>query len=190
MATLFDEVIASIVSLSPEETNVFRKFFQYKSLSRGSLFAEKGKVCIDLGFVQKGYLRNYHFHDGDEVTTEFSRPGTFCSSFYSFLGQQPSYEFVECITDVEMLVIGYDDLQSLYETNLQINILGRRFLEQACLYREERVKNMITMSAQERYEWFTGECPGLFQYAPLQYIASYLGMKPETISRIRRRMIS
>ena len=127
---------------------------------------------------------------GDELTTEFSQPGQFCVSYYSFYLQQPAFEYIEAITEVELHLIDYAFLQKLYLESLEMNMLGRKLLEQASIERDLRQKKIMHLSAKEKYGWFAENYPEVYKVAKLQYIASFLGINIETLARIKRAVIS
>ena len=144
-----------------------------------------------MAFILRGFMRTFYMdEESREITTEFSLQNTFTSSWYGFYMRQASLESVEAITDCEVVLISYNALQKLYATSFGMNVMGRKVLENACIQRDIRVKNMISLAASDRYQWFVKEFGDVYKGAQLQHIASFLGIKPETLSRIRRKIIS
>ncbi|HET9431015.1 MAG TPA: Crp/Fnr family transcriptional regulator, partial [Chitinophagaceae bacterium] len=139
-----------------------------------------------LAIIESGFLRTFHLDDQDnEITTEFSAPGSFCGSYYSFYSQEPSFEFIEAITDCEIWLLSFSSLQKLYSESFQINVFGRTLLEKACIERDLRLKKILHLPASQKYQWFLDNYIEVYKVAKLGSIASFLGMKQETLSRIR-----
>jgi CRP-like cAMP-binding protein len=181
--------IFNVLGLPQEELIVFKDSLSARQLKKGEYFITEGQPSIHLAFIESGYLRTFHLDKkGNEITTEFNGPGKFCSSYYSFYSQLPSYEYIEAVTDCRLFLISFAALQKLYAHNLQINVMGRKVLEKACMDRDYFLKRIIHLPAKEKYEWFLQVYPEVYKSARLQDIASFLGIKPETLSRIRRKL--
>jgi CRP-like cAMP-binding protein len=160
-------------------------------IKKGSLFITYGQIIRHIALVEDGYLRTYHIdEDGNEVTTEFSSPETFCTSYYSFYTHEPAFEFIEAITDCQLQLLTYNSLQKLYSESFAMNVFGRTILEKACIERDLRLNKVTHMGAKEKYEWFLQTYPEIYKVAKLIHIASFLGINPETLSRVRRKIIS
>jgi len=177
--------------LQNEDLEAFQNELTHKHLKKGTLFISYEQVVYHIAFVEGGYLRTYHLNEyGDEVTTEFGLPDTFCTSYYSFYTRQPAFEFIEALTDCELHLLSYASLQKLYAQSFAMNVFGRTILERSCIERDLRLKKIMHMTAKEKYEWFLCSYPEIYKVAKLIHIASFLGIKPETLSRVRRKLIS
>ncbi|MGD1839778.1 MAG: Crp/Fnr family transcriptional regulator [Thermonemataceae bacterium] len=164
---------------------------QQKRLNPGDSFVEEGQIAKYLAFVETGLLRSYQIdYHGEEVTTNFFVKGSFCSAFHSFYEQAPSFEHIEALTTVRLKIIGYDTLQTLLEDSLAVNQYCRKSIEKTCISKDVRISKMLKLDARERYLWLAEVQPAVIEKAPLKHIASYLGMRPETLSRIRKSIIS
>ena len=137
-------------------------------------------------FLREGIVKIGMIRDGEDRIVEFFFPGSFFSSYTSFLTQLPSDVEVECLTDCEVEVIRYDDLQSAYKDSLLANRFGRMVTEQYYIQKTEREKGFLTKSAPERYQELLMRRPELVQQIPVKMIAQYLGIQPESLSRIRK----
>lgn len=187
----FIQTIEDIQPLSETEMASFLGKLISRTYRKNDFFVTAGGRSNQLAYMVSGYMRTYHINDkGEEITSELSSPDTFTGSYYSFYTQQPPFEFIQPITDCEVLLLSYETLQELYKTSFAINVFGRKMLERSCIQRELRLKKMITLPAAGRYEWFREEFAEINKIAQLQHIASFLGIKPETLSRIRRKSIS
>jgi CRP-like cAMP-binding protein len=126
------------------------------------------------------------YRNGEEHILEFFFPNSFFSSYTSFLTQQASQVEVETLTDCEVEVIRYEDMQKAYQTSLLANKLGRMVAEKYYIHKTNREKDFMLKSATERYNELLSFRPELVQQIPVHMIAKYLGIKPESLSRIRK----
>lgn len=159
-----------------------------KELKKGDHFALEGKVCNQMGFLNKGITRVYYVVDGKEYTSyfNFEDRNPLVSAFTSFITRKPSKENVHVIQDAELLIFNYDELQSLYEKSPAIQKLGRIMAEYNYVLSIERIYSLQHRSAQERYLELLDIYPNLINHVPHHYVASYLGITPEALSRVRK----
>ncbi|KEO72676.1 Crp/Fnr family transcriptional regulator [Anditalea andensis] len=174
-----------------EKTEILEKHFKTYQLHIGEYFVKEGQYSKVIGYVESGLLHAYQKdYKGETITTNFFLPGSFCGSYYSFYRQAPALESIKAITEVRILTIGYDKLQALFREDHIINQLGRLAIEEVCIAKDVRFSKMLTLGAKDRYLWFIKEYPSVLEKSPLKHIASYLGMKPESLSRIRKELTS
>lgn len=159
------------------------------SIKRGEYLVKEGEICQGLGFVTKGIFRVYALQEIEEKTIHFVCPGDFTGAFSSFISQSPSNLFVQAVTDVEFLSLSYKALNELYDRSHKLERLGRLIVEALFLAKDNRVISFIKYNASERYQKLIEKQPEIAHHVPLQYIASYLAIKPETLSRIRAKKI-
>ena len=192
--TTMQPLIQKIQSLQPlteAETAAFTELMEFKTFKAKEFFVTEGKYCNHIAIIISGFMRTYHIDEaGNEITSGFGAPGSFTSSYYSFYSRKPSFEYIQAITDCEALLLSYNNLQQLYSHSFNINVLGRKIVEQSCISKELYLKQMISLKASDRYKWFMDEYPEVNRIAQLQHIATFLGIKPETLSRIRGKAIS
>jgi CRP-like cAMP-binding protein len=180
-----------IITLLERELNKQNAETTYTQLKKGDKFVYSGQVSRHVALIQSGFLRTFHINEkGDELTTEFSQPGNFCASYYSFFTEQPAVEYIEAMTDCELHLVGYQQLQKLYRDNLEMNVLGRKLLEQAIIERDLRLKKVMHLSAKEKYQWFVESYPEVYKVAKTQQLASFLGLSVESLSRVKKTLIS
>jgi CRP/FNR family transcriptional regulator, anaerobic regulatory protein len=159
-----------------------------KNLLKGELLLEQGSICRYLYILENGFARGYYFREGKYITSWFAFANDVVSSMYSFVSQKPSYENIEILEDSILYCISYEQLQDLYQKFPEFNLIGRLLTEKYYIALEERILSLQSQSAQERYKNLLKSKPQLLQHASLGQIASYLGVSPETLSRIRAKI--
>lgn len=155
------------------------------NLKKGELLQQAGNLCDSIYYVSKGILRGYITDNDREVTTWITGEHQLISSIRGFLLQQPTQENIEAIEDCRLLAMHGADLQYLYDHFPEFNIVGRRIAEHYYTFAEDRAFICRLSSAAARYDYFFKAHAHLINRIPLMYIASYLGMSNETLSRIR-----
>lgn len=161
--------------------NILRK----EEYSKKSLLLKAGHIAKRIYFVEKGFVRAFYYKDDAAYTTWFMGQNEFIISVYSFFSQKPSFENIEILEDSTLLSITWEQLQDVYQKFPAFNITGRIITEQYYIRSEERAIELQTLTAPQRYQKLINSYPGILQKASLGQIASYLGIKQETLSRIR-----
>lgn len=186
---MFDALQKLLISLAPftnEEMQEAATLLQVEKIEKGKFFIKSGMIADRIGFVNSGLMRSFYTINGKETTTFFQFPGLLASALVSFLKMKPSNENIQAIEDTEIVYILRKDLYTLYEKNWKWQQVGRVMTENYYVLMEERIISLQSQSASERYQMFQDTYPELLNSIPLYYIASYLGMSPETLSRIRK----
>ncbi|WPP49341.1 Crp/Fnr family transcriptional regulator [Catalinimonas niigatensis] len=158
-----------------------------KRLARHEHFLVQGQVCRQLGFIAKGYVRLYYLVGDAEITKDFNFEDEFCGSYASFISESPALFNVIAMEPVHLYTIPRDKLMVLYENHCCWQKLGRISMEKMFVRKEQREASFLLDSPEERYQKLLKEAPHWVQRIPLKYLASYLGMAPETLSRIRKK---
>jgi len=182
--------IQSIIDLTPKEIECINQLFKEKQIKKGDFFLADGQVCNQFGFIVKGLIRYYINHDGEDKTYYFAYENNFVCNYESFIPQIPSTKVIQALEDCEMLVISFADLQIFYKSITQGERFGRLILEQAFIELLQGLSSFYTDAPEYRYEKFVKEHPNLQQRISQYYIASYVGVKPQSLSRIRKRISS
>lgn len=169
-----------------EVTHIGR-FFKQLKLRKGDYYLRAGHRSERLGFVQSGILREYLEVDNKEVTKWISTKGYFAVDLHSFLFHQPARWNIQALTDCELWVISGENYRQIAQLVPEWPRLETLFIGKCFAALEERVVSHLALSAEERFQMLLANRPGLFNLVPLQYIASMLGMTPETLSRMRRK---
>jgi len=182
-------IIAQTVSLSPKEIELCKEYFEPVLIPKNRIVEKNGDIPRHLYFVVSGFMRLFHYNEnGDEVTTHINCPPGFISSYSDFIHQTKSTENVECITECELLRITKKNLEVLTQTSAAFKDFSIWVFQQSIAYNENRSKELATLNAEQRYKKLLENYPAILHNVPIQYIASFLGMKPESLSRIRRQM--
>lgn len=191
MITRLLNFISDKIKLTDRDTELCKKYFEAVLFQKNSVIEEEGKVPKYLYYIVSGYLRLYHYNEsGEEVTTHINCPPGFFTSYSNFISQQKSNEKVECITVCELLRITKDDLDKLINKSPAMKDFSIMVFQQSIGYNENRSRELATLSAEQRYRKLMTEQPDILRHVPIAQIASFLGMKPESLSRIRKKMIN
>jgi CRP/FNR family transcriptional regulator, anaerobic regulatory protein len=172
-------------AVPPSEISQIAASFTFKKIPRGSYFTEEGKISKHLAFISKGLFQYFYLKDGREITTYITGDNTFLASLNSFYKQKPAREFIKALSDSELWMIHYSDLQKLKKESDAFKTFYIKALEDLVVGMDETRSNLIILTAEERYAVLLKEEPALLQQIPLQYLASILGVTPRHLSRIR-----
>ena len=189
MFQTFYASIAALISFSSQEKQVLESFFTFRQVPKRFKLTEEGKIARELYFINKGLLRLYYTKDGGEITAYIFKEGLFASSYDSFLRRTPSIQTLETLEDADLLVINYEDLHQLYELLPKMNTLARKVAEQRFINAQFVLSSYILDSPEERYRKFAVQHSELLLRVPHHMIASYLGITPVSLSRIRKRLM-
>lgn len=177
------------VPLTQEEEALIKTYLTPKKLRKKQYLLQEGDVCKAFAFIEKGALKSYSVDDaGNEYIIQFGIEGWFISDLYSFITGEPATYNIDAIEDSELVIISKSANDELlrklpkYETFTRLNITG------AYLAMQKRLTSIISSPLEERYENFIKLYPDIVQRVPQHMIASYMGLTPETLSRIRRRI--
>jgi len=177
------------VSFTEDQWLRFSAGWERRSFSKKSLILEQGKTENYLSFIEKGIVRFYMSSaQGNDLTFVFAFDNWFMSAYDSFLTQTPSIYNVETLSETVLWRLSYVELQKVYDTISVGNKIGRLASEQLFLIKTKRELSLLKDSAEQRYLNLFTEEPHLIQQIPLQYLASYIGVTPQALSRIRKRI--
>jgi len=189
--TLFDSVEEIIEEMPEYDRQLCIEYFEPVILPKSTIIEESGNIPGHQYFIVSGHLRNFHLDsEGDEVTTDMNDGPRFFTSYTHFMNRTVSNENIECVTGCELLKVTRDDVDILYQKGLSIKDYTMMILQKFLDQEKKRMKEMSTLTAEQRYVNFMKACPNIIQNVPLKYIASYLGVRPESLSRIRRNYLT
>ena len=182
----FIDSINRFVRLTDAEASAMLPLLTTIDYQKGQHLTRQGETENYLYFITEGCIRNYTIHDGEDYSLDFYFTGNFTTSYMSFLLREPSTVSVQAMVPSKVIRIHYHDVQSLYSKYKNIETLGRLITESLYVRRTKREFSFITQSAEERYLTLMASHSQIVQDIPQKHIASYLGIKAESLSRIRR----
>jgi len=178
--------IQGVINASDSEFDYFISKTKLVSLEKNEIWKSEGKISQELTYVHSGLLRHFYMDDGKEKTEKFYMEGSWFGNFGSFLAQTPSLRNYAAIEKSELSVLSFSELNKLYLKFPKMERFGRLYLQQILIYQQNRSRSLMLDSAKTRYIKFKADFPELPQRVPQYLIAQYLGVKPETLSRIRK----
>jgi CRP-like cAMP-binding protein len=182
------KLLNTFTAQSGEDWNFFRSRLCGKTYPKYSIILKKGEVENYISYVESGILRLFIPKIENDITFGFVFPGEFVSAYDSFLTQTACRYQVQSLTGTKLWQISRQDLQEVYSRTKTGNEIGRKNAERLFLIKSKRELSLLTKTAEERYLDLFSERPELIQYIPLKYIASYIGVTPQALSRIRKRI--
>jgi len=187
---LFSKVEEKI-KLSDVEKNICKSLFSPKKLRKRQYILQQDDICKNLIFVEKGILRSYSVDSkGNEHILQFAPEGWWISDVYSFLTGEAAVYNIEAIEDSELLLISRSSLDELYERIPKFERYFRLLSQSNMVATHRRLTASLSDSADEKYLRLLSAYPNIVARVPQHMIASYLGITPETLSRVRKRIVS
>lgn len=185
----FDKLIQQHFGpVSSQELSVIQTYFKEEKLSKNEIFTNSGEICNRLSVVKSGILRVFALSEnGREITQWLSTKDFFVTELMGFFFNQPNRWTIQAFTEVELLTISKTDYIKLCQEFPKWIEIEKQFIIKCFAMMEDRIFSHLSMTAEERYNKYFEQNKELFNQVPLQYIASVLGMTPETFSRIRKR---
>lgn len=183
--------ISSFITLTKEDIALVESLFEYRYCKKNEILINEGEYANSAYFVDSGYLRYYKItEEGEEQTIHLVIPTHFATSLPSFLYNVKSEELLQSVVDSEVFQITRENLEKLYNTASKWQEFGRKLMEFFLMEKEQRLIDQLSLSAIKRYKKLLETDPQLIQNIPIQYIASFIGIKPESLSRIRKQVFS
>ena len=184
----FNTFLKQFPGYSPQVFERVLPFLSRVEIQQGDYFLREGKVCKHIAFVESGLLRLYYLNDGKEITKCFCKENTIISSYSSFVTQQESEFAIQAIEDSRLIVLSNESLQGLYKEDIFWQQLSRLVGEKEYIITECHQRFLRDLSATDRYLKILAEESDLLQRVPLNYLATYIQVAPETLSRIRKKI--
>jgi CRP-like cAMP-binding protein len=181
--------VKSIVPMSAADIEILVSTLQTQTLKRNQYLLKEGEICKNVYFLVSGFLRMYYIdEEGNEINYRFSDENNFLVDFQSFLTQKSSRFFWQAMQDSELFVLPYQEIQNAYALSPAWNTFGRCMAEKVYLQLNERVEMLLFMNPEERYLHLMKTQPKLLEQISQFHLSSYLGIKPESLSRLRKRL--
>ena len=172
-------------TMTHEELDVLESILEPMKFQKGEIILHEGEVCTDIFWVVKGLVRQFYFKNGKELTEYMAAENTICMSIESLFKEEPSHQQMQAIEPTIIFALPKAKLEREAVRNVNIQMLYRKILEESLILSQVHADMLRFESAQERYAKLVKRSPQLVLRAPLVYIASYLQMTPETLSRVR-----
>lgn len=177
-----------IMPLSEEEVKAIVETMSIKHYKKGTVLLKEGQISTEVYFVLEGCVRQYYLVEGDEKTNNFFTEEQWVISMNSFNQNTPSNHFLDCCMDSDLVVGNSEKAESLYKRFPKLETVSRKVMEKVFAEQQEIMSSYTTDTAEQRYLKLLKSRPDLFQKIPQYQIASYVGVKPESLSRIRKRL--
>jgi CRP-like cAMP-binding protein len=159
-----------------------------KSLKQDEFLLSAGEICANLYFIKIGLLKCFYIVHGREVSDWFFGELQAVVAVDSFYDQIPSEDFIQALEDCEAFYISFEELDQLYRTFVEFNVVGRVLTNKYLRIWHRQARNIRMLSAEERYQFLLKTQPELINRVPVRDLASYLDMTRETLSRMRGRV--
>lgn len=179
--------ITSLVDFEEEDLMYFLSLFTYKKIKKNQYFLREGEVCNQVAFINSGLIRSFFLIDGREQVDSFSLESEWITDYVSFLNRQRSAFYIQAMVDTELFLLSYENIQKIYDRGKAFERFGRLITEQLYIISVTRATSLLLEKPEQRYLTLLKEEPHLLALIPLKQIASYLGVEPESLSRIRKR---
>ncbi|WKN45764.1 Crp/Fnr family transcriptional regulator [Tunicatimonas pelagia] len=172
---------------SSEELAAFSAIARSRQLAKGDFLLKEGQVSQEIAYVSRGLLMHYANNDGEPAPCDFAKEGEWVAHLKSFSSRQPSEMNIIALEDSLIYVFDRDGLQSLFRAHPRFMALQNYQVEQAFINTSQHANNLATLTAEQRYSQLIEQKPELVQRIPQYYLAAYLGIKPQSLSRIRKK---
>lgn len=190
MPTLIKEYINNCLHLQEAALQDIESFFEQKTIPKKTIMLRDGEICRFEGFIKKGCIKTYFIDkNGLEVVLTFATENWWISNIASFEEQVPGNMFIETVEDTDLLLLTYQTKAALLEQHPALEKMFRLLVQRHLHTYQERLFTNIALTAEERYARFLKKFPALPQRIPQHLIASYLGISPEFLSRLRSRKL-
>jgi CRP-like cAMP-binding protein len=182
------KTIESIITVSESDRLIIAKLFHIKHFKKGEYLVRAGDTCGHIFFIEGGLVRYYVDKDGTQQTHYFNKSGEFVCDYLSFLPQVPSFVNIQALEDTVVSQVSAEGIKQFYSEVREGEKFGRVAVEQVFTAVLSQIISLYNDSPDKRYLNFLADYPDLLKCIPQYYIASYVGVKPPSLSRIRKRL--
>ena len=172
-------------TMTHEELDLLEEILLPMKFAKGETILHEGEICHSIYWIVKGLVRQYYFKNKKELTEYMATENTICMSIESLFREEPSKQIIQALEPTIIYALPMHDLEAVSMKSINIQMLYRKILEESLIISQQRADMLRFESAQDRYQKLVKTSPQLILRAPLVYIASYLQMTPETLSRVR-----
>ncbi len=188
---MHDQLVNTIkkyIALSDDDVDVIHELFSERILNKGEHFLSAGELCQHVGFICSGIVYYGVNTDGNETIHNFACENSFVSNYDSLINKTISIKDIVALEETTMLVISAQNLEQLYSRLSEGQRFGRLLMEEVYTSAIKQILSFYNNDPETRYMEFLRQHPDLVQRIPQYYIAAYVGIKPQSLSRIRKRM--
>ena len=183
------ESIRNKVSVTPEELEYIKRFFIPKKIRKRQYFVNAGDAAQYTAFVEKGLLRSFSIdNEADEHVVQFAPEGWWITDLCSFLSGDEAIYNIEALEDSELLLLTKQSMDEMMERQPKMERYFRLLMQNSIIALQRRIVGTLSLSAEEKYKRMMQAYPDILQRASQQHIASFLGITPETLSRVRKQV--
>lgn len=183
-------IITSFVSMPDEEYDQILPLIEKISLKKDTDLLRQGQICNYVYFIESGFFRMFYVdYRGDEINSRFCRPGDFAVDFASFVTQKPSLYYWRATEDSNVIALSRSAIEKMYDRSVNWSKFGRLIAEYSYLQINTREEMLHLLSPEERYKTILEKESHLLQHVPQNQLSSYIGIKPESLSRLRKRIL-
>ena len=189
---MFDSIKAYYIHLVPQltqsEWEALENCLSIRHFKKGDFLVKAGQICKHVSFINSGLVRLYYSVDGKDISIGFAQQGDYTSEYESFLTRKAAAQNIEALTETEVIDLGYDDMQRLYKAHPVFQEFGRKISEFLFILLNQRNTALLALTPEERYSQMIETNTSLLQLVPQYMLASFIGVTPEHLSRIRRKI--
>jgi CRP/FNR family transcriptional regulator, anaerobic regulatory protein len=183
----FFDYVSQILIMPDHDKDLCKQLFEPKAFKKGSILAEPNAVPLFHNFIVSGHVRNFYIdQNGNEITTDLNEGSRLFTSYFHFMNRSVSQECIQCLTDCEVLRISRDNVDIAARDGITQKDYTVQILNQRLEISKQRAFEMANHTAEYRYHQFAKENLNIMKNVPLGFIASYLGITPRHLSRIRK----
>ncbi|MDP4145510.1 MAG: Crp/Fnr family transcriptional regulator [Bacillota bacterium] len=176
------------ISLSEEDIASLRNIFKLKILKKDTFFLQEDEQSTEIGLIAKGVFRSYYIDKkGNDITKYFYAEGEILFSYVAYLSQKESMYYIQALEDSKVLVAKISDFEEIVEGNYQLLLFYKKMIDSVLIMKEEHASSFKLLNSVERYRQFLAAYPGLEKRIKQCHLASYLGITPVSLSRIRNK---
>jgi CRP-like cAMP-binding protein len=178
--------IKSITDYSEEDILLFWDALEQTFIPKGEHFLEEGQICRHIGYLNSGLMMYYKIADGIEIPADFATEAAWVTYLKSFTTGTSSDMYIKALEDCHLLTLSNTKMQELFIAQPKFMAMKSYYTERSFIRNTEHASNLATLDAKQRYYKFMSEYPELLNRIPQYYIAAYLGIKPQSLSRLRK----
>ena len=178
------------VPFTDDELNLIDTYFEVEKLEKKEFLLQNGEVCDFIGYIESGTIRHFHIKDGVEKTCDISFESSWVTDFQSFTHSTSCIMNLQAMETTNVFIVRKENLYKLYNECKKYETFGRLMAEQVAQRATEIAMSLSSEKPEERFQNLLIKQPDLFQRVPQKYIANFLGVSPESLSRIRSRVLA